>query len=84
MSDQKFALSKKICGKTYIAEGTELINQERIKTLEEKKNYQGILKADTKEQGDGRKLRREFFKRTQKPLETNLYQQKYHKRGNKL
>ena len=49
---KKFAMLIRKSGKRETTEGTELLNQESIRTLEEKENYKylEILEADTNKQ----------------------------------
>ena len=59
--------------KRQITEGIEMRNQERIKTLGKKENpkYLGILKEDTIKQAEIiEKVRKKYFRRTSKLIET--------------
>ena len=62
-------------GKRQITEGIELPNQERISGLEEKENYKflGIQNTNTKPAKMKEKMRKEYLRRTRKPLETKVY-----------
>ena len=56
-------------------ERIELINQERIRTFGENENsdFLTIVEADTIKQAEMKeKLRKEYLRRTRKPLETKL------------
>ena len=57
----------------HMMEGIELLNQGKIRTLEEKETYKylGILKVDTIKEVE--KIKKEYFGRTRKLLETKLY-----------
>ena len=62
-------------GKRESAEGTELPNQECIRTLGEKENfkYLGILETDTIRQTEMKEtIRKRYLRRTRKHLETKL------------
>ena len=56
--------------------GMERPNQDKIRTLEEKETYKhlGTLKADTIKQEEMKEnIKKEYFWRTRKLLETKLY-----------
>ena len=62
-------------GRSEIMKGIEQLNQESIRTLEEKENYKylGILEADTIKKTkiiDG--ITKEYLKRTRKLLDTKI------------
>ena len=63
-------------GKRHIMDGMELPNQDKIRTLGEKETYKylGILEVDTIKQEEMKeKIKKEYFRRTIKLLETKLY-----------
>ena len=63
-------------GKRHIKDGMELPNQEKILTIGEKETYKylGILEADTiKQEEIKEKIKKEYFRRTRKLLETKLF-----------
>ena len=56
-------------GKRQLTDGTELLNQDKIKTLAENETYKylGILEADTIKQVDMKdKIQKEYLRRTRK------------------
>ena len=58
--------------KRQMTEGIELPNQEKVRTLGEK--YLGILEVDTIKPAEMKeKIKKEYLRRTRKPLETKLY-----------
>ena len=62
-------------GKRHLTDGMELPNQDKIRTLEEKETYTylGILEADTIKLVEMKgKIKKEYLRRTRKPLETKL------------
>ena len=62
-------------GKRQLAEGMELPNKDKIKTLAENETYKylGILAADTIKQAERKeKIQKEYLRRTRKLLETKL------------
>ena len=61
-------------GKRQITEGTEVPNQEGIRTHGKKENYiyLGILEADTIKQVEMKKTRKEYLRQTRKFLEPKL------------
>ena len=62
-------------GKRHQTYGMELPNQDKIRTLGEKETYKylGILEADAiKQMKMKEKTKKEYLKRTRKPLETKL------------
>ena len=62
-------------GKREITEGTEVSNQERIRTLREKENYNylGKLEADTIKQAEMKeKIGKEYHKQTRKLLKSKF------------
>ena len=64
----------KIC-KRHLTDGMELPNQDKIRTLGEKETYKylGILEADTiKQEKMKEKIKKGYFRRTRKLLETKL------------
>ena len=63
-------------GKRHLTDGMELPNQDKIRTLGKKKTYKylGILEAETTKQMEMKeKIKKEYFRRTRKLLETKLY-----------
>ena len=63
-------------GKWRLADGVELPNQVKIRTLGEKETYKylGILEADTIKQVEIKeKIKKEYLRRTRKLLKTKLY-----------
>ena len=63
-------------GKRYITDGMELPNQNKIRTFGEKetRKYLGILEPDIiKQEETKEKIKKEYFRRTRKLLETKLY-----------
>ena len=72
---EKCALLVMKSGKRHMTDGMELPNQYKIRTLWEKKNYKylGILEADTIKQVEMKdKIRKEYFRKTRKLLDTKL------------
>ena len=64
------------CDKQHLADGMELPNQDKIKTLGEKETdeYLGILEADTIKQEDTKeKIKKEYLGRPRKLCKTKLY-----------
>ena len=62
--------------KRHLVDGMEQTNQDKIRTLGRKETYKylRILKADTIKQEEMReKIKKEYFRRTRKLLETKLY-----------
>ena len=60
-------------GKRHRADGIELPNQDKIRTLGENETYLGILEADIIKQVQIKgKIQKEFLRRTRKLLETKL------------
>ena len=62
-------------GKRHLMDWMELPNQDKIRTLGEKETYKylGILEADTiKQVKTKEKIKKEYFRRTRKLLETKL------------
>ena len=62
-------------GKRHLTDEIELLNQDKIRTLEEKETYKylGILEADTIKQVEMKeKIKKEYLKRTRKLLETKV------------
>ena len=73
---EKCVMLKIKSGQRQMMEGIELPNQERIRTLEEKENYQhwGIFKVDTIKQVETKeKITEEFLRQTRKLLKTKLW-----------
>ena len=61
--------------KRHMSEGMELLNHEKVRTLDEKETckYKGISEADTiKEAEMKEKIKKEYLGRTRKLLETKL------------
>ena len=72
---EKCAMLVKNGGKRHLADGIELPSQDKIRTLGEKENYKyfGILEADTIKQVEMKdKIKKEYLRRTRKPLKTKL------------
>ena len=72
---EKCAMLVMKSGKRHMTDGMELPNHDRIMTLEEKETdkYLGILEADTIKQVQMKDMiRKEYFRRTRKLLETKL------------
>ena len=66
-------------GKRDMMEGVELPNQEKLRTLGEKKTYKylGILEAGTIKHVEIKvEIKKEYLRRTRKLLETKLYSKK--------
>ena len=62
-------------GKRHMTDGMELPNHEKIRTFGENETnkYLGILEANTIKQVEMKyKIRKEYLRRTRKPLETKL------------
>ena len=62
-------------GERHLTDGIELLSQHKIKTLGEKETYKylGILEADTIKQVEMKdKIKKVYFRRTRKLLETKL------------
>ena len=62
-------------GKRHVTDGIELPNQDKIRTLGEKETYRYLdnLEADTIKQVEMKdKIKKEYFKRTRKLIETKL------------
>ena len=63
-------------GIRHFTDGMKLPNQDKIRTFGEKESYKhlGILEADTIKQEDMKeKIKKEYFRRTRKLLDTKLY-----------
>ena len=63
--------------KRHLTDGIEILNQDKIRTLGEKRTYKylGILEADTiKQLKMKEKIKKGYLKKTRKLLETKLYQ----------
>ena len=72
---EKCAMLVMKSGKRHMTDGMELPNHDRIRTLEENETYKylGILEADPIKQVEMKdKIRKEYFRRTRKLLETKL------------
>ena len=72
---EKFPILAMKSGKRHHMDGMEQPNQDKIRTLGEKKTYKylDILEADTiKHEEMKEKIKKVYFKRTRKLLETNL------------
>ena len=72
---EKFALLIIKSGKRHITDGMELPNQDKIRTLGEKETYKylEILEADTIKQEEMKeKIKKEYFTRSRKLLETKF------------
>ena len=73
-------------GNQHLANGMELPNQDKIKTLGEKENYKflGISEADTIKQVEIKKIKKEYLRGTRKLHETKLCWRNLIKRVNTL
>ena len=74
-SIEKCAMVIMKSGKWYLMDGMELPNQDKIRTLGEKKTYKylGILEADTIKQAEMKeKIKKEYLRGTRKLLKTKL------------
>ena len=77
---EKCALQVMKSSKRHLTDGMEQPNQDKIRTLGEKKSntYVKILEADTIKQEEMKeKVKKEYFRRIRKLLETKLLQQPY-------
>ena len=74
---EKYAMRVMKSGKRHLADGMELLNQDKIRTLREKKTYKylRILKADTiKQQEMEEKIRKNIPGETEIPREKTILQ----------
>ena len=71
---EKYSMRVMKSDKRHPTEGMELPNQNKIRTLREKETYKylGILESDTIKQMEKEKIKKEYPRRTKKPLETKL------------
>ena len=72
---EKWAMLVMKSGKRHMTDGMELLNHDRIRTLEENETYKylGILEADTIKQVQMKDMiRKEYLRRTRKLVETKL------------
>ena len=72
---EKCALLGRKNGKRYLTDGTELPNQDKIRTFGENETYKylGILESETIKQAEMKeKDKKEYLRRTRKLLETKL------------
>ena len=63
-------------GKWHLMDGKKLPNENKIRTIREKETYKylGILETDTIKQDEMKeKIKKEYFRRSRKLLETKLY-----------
>ena len=69
--------------KRHFTDGVELPNQDKIRTIRENETYKylDIFEADTVKQ-EMKKIKKEYFRRTRKLLETRLYGKALFKRIN--
>ena len=73
---ERWAILARKSGKRHLLEETELLNQEKNRTLGEKETYKyfGILEADTIKPVEMKeKIKKVYLKRTRKLSETKLY-----------
>ena len=72
-SKEKCAMLVMKSGKWHLTDGMELPNQDKIRTFGENETYKylGILEAGTFKQVEMKeKIKKEYLRRTRKPLET--------------
>ena len=73
---EKCAMLEMKIGKRHLTDLMELPNQDKIRTLGDKETYKylGILEAGTIKQEKMKvKIKKEYFRRTRKLLETKIY-----------